>query len=180
MMIQRDYITCMLISLLVLSGCGSEVISGTIYRAGAADHFAASGGRDLKTVIIGNPFQQTKKQMDAAVVAAMQGHHPGPRTRFTATPGRSSIWVYRIAIMFDPPPTADPAALCGDASNLIPQATGDVRLLAAFCADDAPITSVDAMLMSGSASADDPAMRRFIANVMRELIPAENSLAFID
>lgn len=179
-MIRHRCLGFLLVSLLALPGCGNEMISGTIYRAGAADHFAASGGRDLKTVIIGNPFPEPKSQADAAIVAAMQGHHPGPATRFTTTPGSSSIDVYRIAILFNPPRSTRPADICGDGSNLVSETTGDIRLMAAFCADDLPITAVDAVLMSRSGSADDPVMRRFIANVMRELIPAEDPLAFID
>ncbi len=179
-MIRPLFQTVALVSALVLPACGGDVISGAIHRAGASDHFAASGGRDLKTVIIGNPFKQSKEQADAAIVAAMQGHHPGPRTRFTTTPGPSAIGVYRITIMFDPPRTADAADLCSGQAGAATAAAQGFRLLAAFCADEWPLTSVDALVGSRFESADHPAVHRLIAEVMRELIPAEDPLAFID
>jgi hypothetical protein len=169
-----------LASLLIVTACDGAIISGTIHRAGAVDHFAASGGRDLKTVIIGNPFAQPKAQVDAAIIAAMQGHHSGPRTRFTATPGATAIQIYRIAILFDPPPTTDSAAVCRGSDRPAPVNDGTLRLLAAFCVDDLALTSVDAIVPNRVKSADDPLVSKLIANVMRELIPTEDPLAYID
>lgn len=179
-MISRLPFIASLISALVLSACGGSVINGTIHRAGVVDHFAASGGRDLMTVIVGNPFAQPKTVVDETVVAAMQGHHMGARSRFTTTPDASAIPIYRIAIVFDPARTTDSAAVCRNAPRIGATKTDGLRLLAAFCADDLPLTSVEAMIPTRADRADDPAVLRLIADVVRELIPSEDPLAYID
>lgn len=158
---------------LLLGACVLETLSGHIYRVGAVHEFAyAAGGRDFKTIIIGNPFSQPKDQVDAAVTGAMQGNHPGPRTHFTTQPNDTAAPGYRITIMFNPPTAVDADDLCGDVSGLSAEsASARLRMLAAFCSHGDVMSYVYASNAT-AVSPSHPTVRRMVANVMYELIPA--------
>ena len=168
-------------ALLLLGGCNGEIIMGDIYLAGVPSEFAyAAGGRDLTTVIIGNPFDQPKQQVDVAITDAMQDHHSGPPTRFTTRPGDTALPAYRITLMFNPPIALDVDALCGDVSGLRSEgAGGRLRLLTVFCSHGDVMSYVYAST-TAAPSPRDPAVRSVVGNVMWELIPARDPLTGFD
>ncbi len=162
---------------LLAAGCAAETMVGHINRAGVPSEFAyAGGGRDFTTVIIGNPFDQSKDQVDVAITDAMQNQTGGPVTHFTTRPNDTARRAYRITIMFDPPISLDAHDLCGDVSNLRSENAGEsLRLLAAFCSHGDVMSYVYART-TAAPSPGDPAVRSVIARVMWELIPAKDPL----
>jgi hypothetical protein len=167
--------------LVLLAACGGEIISGDVVRAGAPDDFSAAAATgEMATVIVGNPFAEPATRVEAAIVGAMQGHHPRARLRFTTRPGPAALPDHRIVVMFDPPRALVPRALCADVGGLRPAAAGPrLRLLAVFCAEGEVVSFVDASTAAAE-TADHPAVRRLIANVMEELILETDPLTIID
>ncbi len=162
-----------LISIFALSACSTEILLGDVWRSGAPSEFAAAaGGRDMTTLIIGNPFEQAKDTVDSAITDAMQGHNNGPPTNFTTRPGPSAAKNYRITIVFNPPPAVGPNSLCGDTSAVRGEDTGArLRLLAVFCSHGDPMSFAYGSTVAAR-SVDDPAVRRLMAKLTREMVPA--------
>jgi hypothetical protein len=145
---------------------------GDIYRAGVLDEFAyAGGGRDLETVIVGNPFDAPKDEVDRAITDAMRNHHPGPSTNFTTRPDDSARPNYRITIVFNPPDNLSVHDLCGDVSGVRSEEPGaSLRLVSIFCSHGDVMSYVYASTRAAS-TPRDPAVASVVANMMRELIP---------
>lgn len=164
-------------ALVAVNACGAEIVLGDVWRAGAPGEFAAAaGGRDMRTLIVGNPFEETKSAVDAAITDAMQGHNHGPTTNFTTVPGLSAAENYRITILFNPPPTIGPNSMCGDTDGLIPESRGErLRLLIVFCSHGDPMSYVYGSTAAAK-SATDPAVRHLMASVTRELVPPSDHL----
>ena len=166
-----------LLAVAAVSACGAEILLGDVWRAGAADEFAAAaGGRDMRTLIIGNPFTEAKATVDAAITDAMQGHNYGPPTNFTTRPGPSAAKNYRITILFNPPPAIGPNSMCGETDALSAEDRGErLRLLAVFCSHGDPMSYVYGSTAAAN-SAADPAVRHLMASVTRELVPPSDHL----
>ena len=162
----------------VLVGCsGTPIIDYVRLEPGyRAQQFAyAAGGRDLKTDIQGNPFAMPKEEFDATVTDAMQGAHFGQPTHFTGTPGASARPGYRVRLVFNGPGASSGRMLCGGDPAIVgpsPEA-GNVRLLAAFCNDEYPLSYLSAHI-GGLQDAHDPAFRDFIRQVTTNLFPPQN------
>jgi hypothetical protein len=145
----------------------------TTYSPGEFAHAAA--GRDLGVVVAGNPFGGGDQETFARQVTdAMQGQHWGQPTNFTATPGPSARGIYRVVMLFGPPPSANVARLCGaDLASLANQRQGEgIELMAAFCRDDTTRTGITGNI-SGASGPDDPAFRALVGQVTNGLFPPE-------
>ncbi len=164
-------ISALLALSLMLGACAADTSVRTIYRAGSHSRFAyAAGGRDMTTLIIGNPFALPKDQADRAITDSMQGKNNGPLTKFTTRPSENARPRYRIVMMFNPPLGMNTAALCGDTGDLKPQATvGRIKVFTAFCSGGMIISDVRASLPA--AAPTDPAFGEAIGRITRRLIP---------
>ena len=166
------------LGLAALGGCsGTSVIDYVHLEPGyRAQQFGyAAGGRDLKTDIQGNPFAMPKEEFDATVTAAMQGAHFGQATNFTTTPGDSARPGYRVRLLFNGPAASSGRIVCAGEPAIVGPSPegGDVRLLAAFCNDQYPLSYLSAHV-SGIQDAHDPAFRDFMRDVTTNLFPPQN------
>ena len=157
----------------LLAGCGAPTTMSRVYGAGVPSLFTyAAGGRDMRTVVVGNPFSAPRTEVEKAITDAMQGNHYGPPTRFTTEPSANARAGYRIVIMFDPPRTLPNRVVCGGTEGLRADPDGErLRLLTAFCTQDTLRSQVVAT-MAPVASPHAPAFRDLIAASMWDLIPA--------
>lgn len=137
----------------------------------------AAGGRDLWVVVVGNPFGGDAAAFEAAVTAAMQGRHWGPRTNFTTTPGAGARTRYRVVLLFDPPAALNAPRLCADAPSALPsEAAGDeVVLFAAFCHGKRLRSQVKGRI-APAAGAADPAFRELVGQVTSGLFPPDRGI----
>lgn len=171
--------SCMLLAaiLSISSGCDGVVrttasIKGSpVYNSGEFGY--AAGGRDLRVVIVGNPFGGDQSALDRSVTNAMQGRNFGQETNFTTTPGPSAREMYRVVIVFDPPIGIGGDTVCStDPATLPPTAGGGeaVVLAAAFCRSERALTSVRGDI-GRAAGPEDPAFVALIEQVTRDLFP---------
>jgi len=161
-----------------LAGCGGTPIIDYVHLEPGyrAQQFAyAAGGRDLKADVQGNPFAMPKEEFDATVTDAMQGAHFGEATNFTTTPGDSARDGYRVRLLFNGPGASSGRIVCaGEPAVVGPSPeSGNVRLLAAFCNGDYPLSYLSAHV-SGIQDAHDPAFRDFMRQVTTNLFPPQN------
>lgn len=137
----------------------------------------AGASRDMRVVIVGNPFGGDRAAFETAVTGAMQGQHWGQRTHFTTTPGPSARDRYRVVMLFDPPRSLNSARLChDDASTLPSESTAEgITLFAAFCRRKRSRTEIKGYI-SGAAGADDPAFRSLVGQVTNGLFPPDRGI----
>jgi hypothetical protein len=165
-----------MVGVLVLNACASAVLSTSSQdislRSGVLGTFAyAAAEGEMNTVVIGNPFDIPKDELERVITGTMQGNHYGPRTTFTTTPSPDARADYRIVMMFDRPRAMNRQQLCGPKAQLEPEPRGDrLRLATAFCARNQLLSWVDSSIAT-PASPDDPAFRKMIANAIFNLIP---------
>lgn len=168
---------------LVAGGCAGFTASEVAWHAdqpssGTPSLFAyGAAGRDLTTVVMGNPFQVPKPALDKAVTDIMQVSNPYyPQTHFTTTPSANARRDYRVVTMFDPPLSLNPVRLCADPASLPRPVAGDgKRLMAisAFCVKDRAHSVVEASVPR-AASPEDPRFHDLINRTTVALFPAQD------
>ena len=163
---------------LTLAGCQSLVTTTTSYdvwfRSGVLSEFSyASTAGEMPVVVVGNPFDVPKPAVDAAVIAAMQGHSRGSAVRFVQAPAdiaQSSVG-YAIVMLLDAGPGIGADFTCARrASSSPPVAGGGTTLLAVFCGN----ADARSWAYSGTgpvASPNDPLFRELVARTTFQMIP---------
>ena len=174
-MIQRRLLPLAALALAtpVLASCadtGRVVVSDIGIRYSRVEFSAAADGRDLRTVVQGNPFGTPG--FDQAVTKIMNSTYVGPRTNFTTTPGPSAKRDYFVSLVFNPAPDVVPQVLCNDRPipTAPPQPGGHIQARAVFCITGGEATAVIGYL-DGATSADDPHFVSLIKNMMLQLFP---------
>jgi hypothetical protein len=155
----------------ILAGCASDrvVVDDIGIRYSRAEFSAAADGRDLRTVIQGNPFGTPG--FDQAVLGIMNRTYVGPKTNFTGTPGPTAKRDYFVSVVFNPSPDVVPFALCNSAP--IPTAApnpGQITARAAFCITGGEATAVTGYV-SNVKGPDDPNFVSMIQHMMLSMFP---------
>jgi len=167
-------------ALLVASGCASTLVTQDhVHQTGVLSNFTyAAADRDMTTVIIGNPFNAETAAVETTITDAMQGNHHGPPTHFTTRPSDNARPLFRVVMMFDPPPAMDSARLCREPAAPDPASAAGNRLvlLTGFCVGDELHSEVYAAVPRVR-SVDDPWVRRMVALTMWQLIPQRDPFA---
>jgi len=170
----RIGVVALLCSGLALAGCGlSRVVPDTPATAYSMMEFSyAAGGRDLRTVIQGNPFVMDKAAFDRAVTDLMQGKHFGPPTRFTTTPDDSAMPPYKAVMVFNPVQVLNNNLLCTDQEIPTRPPGGPITVQAAFCRGGT-LTSANGFAPAQSGP-DTSVFRSLITDLTFFLVPARN------
>lgn len=164
--------------LALAAGCAPTAVTLTQHEVDTAydpGQFAYAGaGRDLRTVVVGNPFGGDAAAFEAAVTDAMQGQHWGQSTHFTTTPDANARTAYRVVMLFDPPASLNATRLCrGDAKSLPTARTDDgITLFGAFCRGEKDLTSIKGRV-TGASDARSPEFRDLVGRVTRGLFPPD-------
>ncbi len=163
---------------LVLYACQPAVYSLTQGRAYSPSEFKyAAEGKDLRTVVKGNPFDIPDGAFEAMVLEAMQPAHWAfelartPRTRFTSEPDGSAKLDYRVEVDFLAGALVAPGEMC-ERAEAPAQAAHDGRVQArmVFCYRD-QLLSTSVGGLTDVAVADDPRLLRMVARMTRDLFP---------
>jgi hypothetical protein len=175
-----------------LAGCAllgpsriSHSTTDPAYRLNEVYYAAAPGA--MRTVVTGDPFGVGRERFDEAVTEAMYGTHFGPDMEFVTDPAEDLNRHYKVVMMFDAPLSAGGRAVCdvspsvqpaAATSAAAPSADRPVRVVAAFCRDDLPLTELAGV--TPRTGVDDPAFEDFVAQVTMRLFPASNPEAHPD
>jgi hypothetical protein len=131
----------------------------------------AAGRRDLTTVIVGNPFEIDKAELDSRLVD-MLNESPNFQqpTHFTTTPGPSARSQYRAVFLLNRQIVL-PGLACR-APDKVPAADlgATTRLVAVFCQQGGYLSTVTGELQ-GVTGIDDPRFRQLIGQMMPLLFP---------
>ncbi len=167
--------TAGLVSLAWLAACGPGAVTTThfdYYPSYSPTYFQhAAAGRDLRVVIRGNPTGAPQEEFENAVIAAMQRGNRGAVTNFTTQPSESARDYYRVVMLFGGDRFAGGYKLCGDTDGVDLASAGDaVRLQAAFCLEERPLTELQ-VAVNDITSPADPRLRRMVSQAVIELFP---------
>ncbi|TSD89560.1 hypothetical protein FFK22_006015 [Mycobacterium sp. KBS0706] len=154
----------------MLAGCASDrvVVDDIGVRYSRVEFSAAADGRDLRTVIQGNPFGTPG--FDQAVLGIMNRTYVGPKTNFTATPGPTAKRDYFVSVVFNPSPDVTPFALCNAPIPTAAPNPGRITARAAFCITGGEATAVTGYV-SNVKGPDDPNFVSMIQHMMLAMFP---------
>jgi hypothetical protein len=157
----------------LLVGCAGESLVyneqlSPAYRP--TEYGYGAGGRDLTTVIVGDPFQLGEEQFQEQLTALLNRHQPILQpTHFTTTPGPTARPIYRVVFLFDTK-TVLPNQMCRAPSEVPAVDLGKtVRVNAAFCRWQGYLSTVTGEIEV--ASIDDPKFESMIAQMIFLLFP---------
>ena len=155
----------------ILAGCASDrvVVDDIGIRYSRAEFSAAADGRDLRTVIQGNPFGTPG--FDQALLQIMNRTYVGPKTNFTTTPGPTAKRDYFVSLVFNAAPPVVAQALCN--SKPVPTAPpnpGRITAQAVFCITGGEATSVLGYV-NNVKGPDDPNFISMIQHMMLAMFP---------
>ncbi len=144
----------------------------------ASDFFRhAAAGRDLRAVIVGNPFNVAKTVTDAAVVDSMQGRFTGAPTHLTTAPGDNNHRPQaRVVVVLDADAGMSGRKVCKSsdpAHEVAGTRSGErLRVLAAFCESGLSYAEARGSIPR-PADPGDPAFRALLGSMAYMLIPSE-------
>lgn len=126
-------------ALAALTACSGVTVSRVDHATqySPLEASAAGGGeRQMRLVVLGNPFDTPQAQFESAVIAAMQSTAFGVPINFAADPENPDpSRPYRVVLAFNPEGINDPGKLCeaGDGVTTASTPGGDVTVMGAFC-----------------------------------------------
>ncbi len=167
-----------LIAICTLAAVGTSLIAcanqptvpyGRTYHDRWPDFFAASAvSNEIRTRIWGQPFAASEEETERVVLGAMRRGFNNDGFRFSTAPAAQARYRPYVTVLFNGPlygrgfvcselPTAQPAP-----------APGRVRVVAAMCRGNTPLTSAVGELASVE-SADDPRFVKLMNEVARKV-----------
>ena len=108
------------------------------YTPTVVNYSSARGGMPVE--VVGNPFDAPKDELNAAISGWMEGSHFGPRVNFLTEPPGDFSSAYRIVMVFDPSQGYTELKLCRESGSIQPGTGEAVRVHAALCAGESPLT----------------------------------------
>jgi hypothetical protein len=163
----------LLLGLLAACGDAPQVYNEEATVAYSPTEFGrAAGGRELLTVVRGDPFALGAERFAEQVVTALARHPPRPQpTTFTLEPGPGADPSYRALFLFDAPPAALQGELCAQPPAVpVVDPGGRVRVLAAFCREGRLLTKVTGEIPRADGP-DDARFDALLSQVVLALFP---------
>lgn len=157
-------------AILALAACSGDrvVVSDIGLRYSRAELGRAADGRDLRTVVQGNPFGAPG--FAEAVAGIMTRTGIGVRTRFATAPGPTALPDYFVSVVVNPQPDANPFDLCRQAPFTTAPAKRPIVVRAAFCITGGEATAVTGYL-DDATGPDDPGFVSLVQNLTLRLFP---------
>jgi hypothetical protein len=167
-------------AMLTLAACSGAVtvtghknISGA-YRPGEL-YVVATGDNELRTIIVGNPFDLPKAEFDKAVLATLKGRNIGPTLNLSTNPKQEDPRKRHVLLVFNIAGPRDATDLCRATSDpaIADRPDGNLSVTAVYCAGDLPLTQAAAR--AGQVSGvDSDRFRTLLSQTALALFPATN------
>ncbi|CAO3378478.1 hypothetical protein [Azospirillum argentinense] len=134
----------------------------------------AASNRDLRVVILGNPFGMDPQTFGPLVTANMQNRISGVRTNFTTTPNQTARPDYRVVLAFNPAETTLNSYLCSGQPLRTSPPGGPIVVQGAFCRGGGTLSSATGWL-DRPQGPNDPDFRSLISDMTFALFPARRA-----
>ncbi len=161
---------------LLAAACAGQPVTTGSFRGGANPMFTyAAAGRDLHTVVVGDPFPGAEAATQAAAIGAMQGRFRAQPTHLVAAPTAETRTDSRLVLALDPQPGVSAETLCAAPSH-IATARAEHRLnaLLAFCYHDIAYAETRGFV-TRPGSPDDPAFTKLMVALAGNLLPGADA-----
>ena len=164
-------------ALLSATACSTNnvVVSPTsfygAYSPTVLNYAATHGG--ILTEVTGNPFDAPQEDLEKAITQSMTGSHFGPRVAFVTTPPEDFASPYRVVMVFDAAQNHTNLKLCRFDHGIDPQTGEKVRVHAALCANESPLTAVSGEI-AGASGPGNLRFRQLISQITMNLLPPFN------
>ena len=135
-------------------------------------NYASTRGGILVDVT-GNPFDAPQEDLEQAITQSMTGAHFGQTIAFVTTPPEDFAVPYRVVLVFDAAQHHTELKLCRFDHGIAPQTGDKVRVHAALCANESPLTAVSGEVGEAS-DPGDPRFRQLIRQITVNLLPPFN------
>lgn len=130
----------------------------------------AASDRDLRVVVIGNPFGLDPQRFARIVTDNMRHHISGVRTNFTTTPDKTARPDYRVVLAFNPAETFLNSRLCAGQPIRTAPPGGPITVQGAFCRGGGALSSARGWL-DRPMGPEDPDFRSLISDMTFALFP---------
>lgn len=137
---------------------------------------AGGGDRQLKVVVLGNPFDVSQAELETSVINSMQGRTSGVPVNFAAVPTNADpSRDFRVVLAFNPEGIRDPAKLCAVSTDLNDTASngGVLTLMGAFCSTDSYLSHAIAR-SSDVSGVNSEKLDGLVAQLTLSLFPDDN------
>ena len=148
------------VATVALTACGGAVtVTGHKNISGSYDvselYVVAGGDNELRTVIVGNPFDMPQPAFEQAVLANLRGRNIGPPLNLSTDPKQEDPRMRRVLLIFNIEGYPGAADLCrGTIEPTTSNPTdGRVAVAGVYCASNLPLTQ--ARVRSGQISGTD-------------------------
>jgi len=170
---------------LALSACATILPSGvTVSRVNIASNYlpeelyvVATGGNELRTVIVGEPFDMPTEAFERAVLASMEGQNFGPRLSLSTNPSQEDSRKRQVVIAFNLQDVKQINGLCTNpaAAAATAPGTSPLTVTGVYCAGGNSSYLTQAMAKSGNvANIDSPQFHALMSQLAIALFPDEN------
>lgn len=157
----------------VVTVTGHKNISGA-YRPGEL-YVVATGDNELRTIIVGNPFDLPQADFDKAVLAALKGRNIGPTLNLSTNPKQEDQRKRHVLLVFNIAGPSDETDLCRATNDpaIADQPDGNLSVTAVYCAGNLPLTQATAR--AGQVTGiDSDQFRSLLSQTALALFPATN------
>ena len=134
-----------------------------------------TGENELRTVIVGDPFDIPKDAFDEAVLASFQSSAFGPSLNFSTDPKHEDGRKRHVVLAFNLTKKSQADALCSGSADTaqVADTNGRLTVTGVYCSGNQYLTQ--ATVRSDSVTGPDTEQfRRLMAQLAKNLFPAEN------
>jgi len=139
-------------------------------------YVVATGENELRTVVVGDPYDMPKGAFQTAVLASLDGRHFGPRLNLSTDPKREDARKRHVVLAFNPTTISQTDDLCsGGAMDTAKVAAtgGSLTVTAVYCSGDHYLTQATAS-SNGVPGSDTAQFRELMTQLAIALFPPQN------
>lgn len=151
------------LGLTACTGAGSFDTGRTFSNSSRSSFAQLAGGRDLRTIVTGNPFAVDDAALAGAVTQVFNARNSRARSNFTVSPGSSARDGVALVVHFNAGQRILPSLLCTDPQSAPTNpATRPITMDIVFCEGTKALSGRRGTL-ADAAGPDDPAFQGFLA-----------------
>lgn len=138
-------------------------------------YVVATGENELRTVIVGEPFDMPKDAFERVVLASLKGQNFGPPLNLSTDPGREDARKRQVVLAFNLTNIEQADVLCAGSANTtnVANTGGRLTVTGVYCAGGHYLTQATAR-SDGVPGPDSAQFRTLMSQLAIALFPDEN------